>query len=279
MAERRRGARFALAVPADVQLHVPQDIAIETTTADEVTVLSATPGVRGEDLLLRIGPSDAVQMTVAARTISSQPVPADGRLMHRLRLAMTGAIALSAGAQAAANSWRSGDRSTAMFVRTHDAQVTNLGRGGCLLELSNRLAIGTVATLHVGSLGSGSEPVRVSFHQTRRGLPRPHLAGVQFLSLAAPSSRSLRAMAGRLEAEHDGLSLAGAGEESGLSLTNSVSGPLDILSIVCAAMGSNELPQAPLRSSQGQPRHGSPLALVGRRMTTPSAHETFGSDD
>jgi hypothetical protein len=279
MAERRKSARFALTLPLDAQLSVLQDVVIEHAGDDEITVLSVSPGVRGEDLLLRIGPSDAVQMSVAARTVSSEPRVGEGRVTHRIRLALTGSIALSTSADTLANSWWSGDRSTAVFVRTHAARVINLSRGGCLLELSHGLETGTVATLHCGDRRASAEPIRVNCQQGRRGPARLNAAGVGFLSLRAPSSRSLRATAARLEAEHEGMPLAGAGEESGLGLTNSVNGPLDILAIVCAATRTDEPIDAPVRRAQSQSKAGSPLALVERRTTTPSAHETFGADD
>jgi len=263
----------------DAHVSVLQNVQIEHTGSNDITVLSATPGVRGEEVTVRIGPSDAVQMTLVGRMVSSEPCMGEGRVMHRVKLTMTGSIALSSGVSGATNSWRSGDRSTAVFVRRYPTRVVNLSRGGALLELSTGLPVGTVATLHSGDRIAHAEPVRIDFLQARRGVSWPYAAGIEFLSLAAPSSYSLRSMAARIESEQAGPSLATLGEESGLRLTNPVPSPFDILSIVCAEASTFESPHAPARSTDVQPKPGRPLALVGRRTTTPSAHETFGDDD
>ena len=97
MAERRQTARFALAVPMDAHIGVLQDVLIEHAGEDEIFVISPTPGVRGEELTLRIGPSDSVQMTMTVRTLQSEPILSDTRLRYRVRLAISGAIALSNG--------------------------------------------------------------------------------------------------------------------------------------------------------------------------------------
>lgn len=213
MAERRKTARFALAFPIDAYVSVLHDVQIEDAGIDDITVLSGTAGVRDEEVTVRIGPSDAAQMTLVARIASSEPRLVEGRVLHCIQLAVTGSIALSGPAAAGANSWRSGDRTAVVLVRRHAARVTNLSRGGCLLELSTGFPVGTVATLHRGGQAMHGDPIRIGFLLERRGVSRWYAAGAQFLLLAAPSSHSLRSMAARIGLEYQGAILAPGQEE------------------------------------------------------------------
>ena len=268
MAERRQTARFALAVPMDAHIGVLQDVLIEHAGEDEIFVISPTPGVRGEELTLRIGPSDSVQMTMTVRTLQSEPILSDTRLRYRVRLAISGAIALSNGIDVPANSWRPGDKTTGVFVRRYPVRVLNVSRGGCLLDIGVRLPVGAVGTLHCGDRQSQTEPVRVSYQQERRGGAQRYAVGAEFLSLTAPSSRSLRSMAVRMEAANPAHP-AEAGEESGPSLTTSSGGAFDIMAIVCAAQSTFDTFGADLTTEMSQPRSGRALALVGTK--TPQA--------
>ena len=252
----------------DAHIGVLQDVLIEHAGDDEISVVSPTPGVRGEELTLRIGPSDSVQMTMSARTLQSEPVLHDTRLRYRIRLAIVGAIALSCGADVRANSWRPGDRTTGVFVRRYPVRVLNVSRGGCLLDLEVRLPVGAVGTLHCGDRHTQAEPVRVSYQQERRGGAKRHIAGAEFLSLVAPSSRSLRAMAVRMEAESTE-HLAESGEESGAGLISPTGGAFDIMAIVCAAQSMGTSPDATLSSEIAQPKAGRALALVGGKTPQP----------
>lgn len=200
MAERRRCERFSLVYPVDAQVSVLHDVHIEEAGPNNLAVLCTTPGVRGEEMTVRIGPSDGVQSTVIGRTVGTEPRMVDGRVMHRIQLAVTGAPAMPR--VGPPGSGRSTERTAAMFVRRHAARVVNLSRGGCLLELPSCMHAGTVATLHAGKDLVHAEPIRVGFVHERKGASWPFVAGAEFLSLDAPSSDSLRSMAGRIELEH-----------------------------------------------------------------------------
>ncbi|MEQ1757163.1 MAG: hypothetical protein ABL986_02515 [Vicinamibacterales bacterium] len=184
----------------DAQVSVLHDVHIEETGPNNLAVLCTTPGVRGEEMTVRIGPSDGVQSTLVGRTVGSEPRMVDGRVMHRIQLAVTGAPTMPR--VGAAGSGRSTERHAAMFVRRHAARVVNLSRGGCLLELPSCMHAGTVATLYAGKDLAHAEPIRVGFVHERKGSSWPFVAGAEFLSLDAPSSDSLRSMAGRIELEH-----------------------------------------------------------------------------
>lgn len=273
MIERRRSARFALTWPLDAHVSVLHDAQIEDSGPDELVLRSEAPGVRGEELTLRVGSPEAVQMTLVGRTVGSEPRLAAGRVMHRVRLALSGAIALSNGTDAASNSWRPGDRTTAVLERRHMARVVNLGRGGCLLEFAAGLPAGTVATLHTDRL-THPETIRVGFVFERRGKAWPYAGGVEFLSLGVPTSRSLRSLARRMEDACEGPRLGSGGEESEVSMTSSVRDPFDLLSLVCRATGSDEQPRADVRRGDAQTRPGSHLAVVKGR-----AGDTINGND
>jgi hypothetical protein len=200
MAERRRNERFSLACPVDAQISVLHDVQIEEASPHSLAVLCTAPGVRGEEITVRIGPSDGVQSTLVGRTVSSEPRMVEGRVVHRIQLAVAGAP--TSPRVNSPGSGRAVDRTDAMFVRRHAARVVNLSRGGCLLELPSCMHPGTVATLYAGAQLANAEPIRVGFVSQRKGASWPFVAGVEFLSLDVPSSDSLRSMAGRIESEH-----------------------------------------------------------------------------
>ena len=201
--ERRRSRRFGLAVPMDADISVLQDVQVEHADDHAITVLSDVPGIRGEEVTLRIGPSDAVPMTVPVRTTSSEPRMLDGRLVHRVHLTMTGP-ADRAGADDA-TMWPPSGHPTTVVIRHHTARILNLSRGGCLFELSTRLGVGTVATLQRGDTLVSPEPVRINSLSERKGVSWPYAVGAEFLSLEPPSSHSLRALAGRMETDEERL--------------------------------------------------------------------------
>jgi hypothetical protein len=183
----------------DAHVSILQDVQIEHVQDNVMTVLSDVPGIRGEELTLRIGPSD----TMTVRTTSSEPRLLDGRLVHRVHLALSGVLSM-------ANPERTipprgpADPTTIMFIRRHTARIVNLSRGGCLFELSTRLPVGTVATLQHHDAPLIPDPVRVNSLHERKGGSWPYAAGAEFLSLEPPSSHSLRAIAGRMEVEEGG---------------------------------------------------------------------------
>lgn len=84
--DRRKRTRFALSAPVDAHVRVLQEVEIEAMAEGALTVISAGPGVRGEDTTLAInGPSGHVAILLV-RTMESEPVMFDDRLAHRLLL-------------------------------------------------------------------------------------------------------------------------------------------------------------------------------------------------
>jgi hypothetical protein len=282
MAERRKHGRFALASPIDAFLSVLQHVRLEPGGNDgaghEIAILATAPGVRGEEATVCMGPADAVQMTFVGRIAASEPCVVGDRLMHRIRLVMVGSVALSSGGGAPANSWRAAEVTTAVLVRRHAVRIVNLGPGGCRIELSTELPVGTVARLHAGGRPGDFEPVRVDFSRARRGISCPYVAGLEFLALHLPSSHSLRSLATRLEGSGHG-TLGHVGEDSVFRLTSPDLGPLEILSIVCAETCNDRNLHAFRGSRQGQPEVGSRIAGVGGTKTEGTVEGAPGIDD
>jgi hypothetical protein len=67
-------------------LRVLQDIVVERLNGREVTVISATPVARGEQLQLRIDGENGSTWVVSARLFDRRPAIVDGQVMHRLFL-------------------------------------------------------------------------------------------------------------------------------------------------------------------------------------------------
>jgi hypothetical protein len=201
MVERRQHPRFVLTEPIEAEVTVAQGVRLVAVAGDVLTVTSRVPVARGEEVPLRIGLSDAAARTIVGTVLSSEPWAMDGRFAHRVRIALPHAA--DAGMPLTASlGTDQGATSPVAFVRRHRVTVRNLGHGGCLLELSAGLAVGTIAMLH-GSHAQHDEPVRMVSLQTRRGVAYPYAAGAAFLSLFAPSSNSLRSLASRIEATHE----------------------------------------------------------------------------
>lgn len=199
--ERRRSRRFGLAVPMDADVRVLQDVRVEQVEDNAITVLCDVPGIRGEELTLRFDRPGSAALTMAVRTASSEPKMVAGRLLHRVHLTVAGSDVLSATDE---SSWRTAQGMPTVAIRRHTARIVNLSRGGCLFELSTRLRVGTVATLERRDAGGPPEPVRINSLHERKGVSWPYAAGAEFLSLEPLSVQSLRALAGRMEAEEEG---------------------------------------------------------------------------
>lgn len=90
MSGRRSHPRFELSSPWDGALRMLQDVAVERTTEDELLAVSDVPGSTGEEMSLELlGGGTGVLLKV--RVIESRPVIVNGRLRHRLRLAILSA--------------------------------------------------------------------------------------------------------------------------------------------------------------------------------------------
>ena len=87
MSDRRQAQRFVFSNPADAQLHLAQDVAIERSDATGLTVLSAIPSMAGEQFAIRLRAFDGRIATVAVCTRVSRPVLLDGgSVRYRLEL-------------------------------------------------------------------------------------------------------------------------------------------------------------------------------------------------
>jgi hypothetical protein len=88
---------------------------------------------------------------------------------------------------------------TGSLSREIPITVTNISRGGCLLEAEVPLAVGTIGTLHVELQGIVySDPVRVTRSPNIPGAGQRHLIGVEFVELDAPGPHALRRYAATL---------------------------------------------------------------------------------
>ncbi len=83
----RRDPRFALSVPWEGSLRIPGDVVVERCSGGEVWVVSTSPAHRGELLMLDLAGSGP-PVTMNVRVVDSVPVPIDGVVRHRLRLAI-----------------------------------------------------------------------------------------------------------------------------------------------------------------------------------------------
>lgn len=200
MTERRRSARFALTSPMHADVTVLHDVDLVQTGLADLSVLSATAGVRGEELMLQIRLHGELLCTCTARTVKSEPQLRNARVMHRVDFEISAQTPLPPAL--AADAWRSGERPEAHVIRRRATRVLNLSRGGCLLELSARLPVGTLAALQRPGVDGEHDPVRINSLHERRGVSWRYVAGAEFLSLAPSSSESLRSLAGRIEIEH-----------------------------------------------------------------------------
>ena len=87
MSDRRKAQRFAFSSPADAHLHFAQDVTIERSDAQHLTVLSTVASAAGEELALRLRGPDGGVISVSVRTLASQLVVLDGgSLRYRLDL-------------------------------------------------------------------------------------------------------------------------------------------------------------------------------------------------
>jgi hypothetical protein len=88
---------------------------------------------------------------------------------------------------------------TGVIARDVPVSLTNIGRGGCLLDSTLSLPVGTTGTLCVEILGTVySDGVRVTRSSRVLGAGERHHIGVEFLQLDVPGARSLRRYASAL---------------------------------------------------------------------------------
>ena len=87
MSDRRQAQRFAFSSPAHAQLHLAQDVVIESSGAKSLTVLSSVSSITGEQFAMRLRATDGRMATVSVCTRTSRPVLLEGgSLRYRLEL-------------------------------------------------------------------------------------------------------------------------------------------------------------------------------------------------
>jgi hypothetical protein len=87
MLGRRKHSRFLLVKPAEGNLRVREEVAVERMTDREVLVFSPSPLPPNEQLTLETGGPDQRRITVKVRECLAA-VAADGAIRHRLRLSI-----------------------------------------------------------------------------------------------------------------------------------------------------------------------------------------------
>jgi hypothetical protein len=98
MPDRRKAQRFTLPRPAQAHVHVVNDVIIERSDAETLTVLSAEASVAGEEFALQLHGAEGQTTTVQVRTIRSQPALLTGPApRYRLELRVVTAAARAEG--------------------------------------------------------------------------------------------------------------------------------------------------------------------------------------
>ncbi len=95
---RRRHERFLVSARWAGTLQVREEVTIDHVGETELTLISSAPAEPGARFALEI--ADPAPAVLAVRVVGSEPVNNDGRLGHRLRLALERAPASGPEAQA-----------------------------------------------------------------------------------------------------------------------------------------------------------------------------------
>jgi hypothetical protein len=96
MTERRRAPRFQLCRWTSVRIGLSQDLVIQWSAGDDVTVLAKSVPPSCERLLLQLVRADGEIACLPAHVVKTAPVMEAGDLKFRLDLHVTGFAALSA---------------------------------------------------------------------------------------------------------------------------------------------------------------------------------------
>lgn len=198
MSERRARTRFTLGNPLEAAIYVLHDVTVSDHQASRLEVLAPLPVPSGEVLVLERWARDG-RRAVTVRTVSSERVLAVGAPRYRLRLEHLvdtpdpDDLAFEDAA----------DRLSASIVRRIPARVRDLGAGGCCIESTRPVLVDTVGLVDVAAGRADADAFQAVETRWRQGHTYPCVVHATFLTLAAPSARSLRHRAALLEAEHD----------------------------------------------------------------------------
>jgi len=220
MSDRRRATRF-ISAGAQGVLRLMQDVYVEHANAGEITVLAATrPAMREQTIQMRDKAGRRVALRVQPTTITV--VSAGEVLRNRIVFRVVGFSA--AGDQAAGEPLDGHAGRIGVLVRRIVARAVNVSSSGCLLDLPEYVAEGTVALLNMVGVQRGSgEAVRLCRPVHIIAAALPWRAGAEFLPLDAPLPTSVRNAAARLEALLDVASFVGDRPGSGERASGQVS--------------------------------------------------------
>jgi hypothetical protein len=79
MFDRRKAQRFTLSCPVPAHLHVVNEVIIERTDAETVTVLAEGASLAGEEFVLQLRGAEGRFVNVPVRTVRSQPTFMSGQ--------------------------------------------------------------------------------------------------------------------------------------------------------------------------------------------------------
>jgi hypothetical protein len=199
MTERRFAERLVVKDGTVGGLRVLQDVEIERASRDEITIVSTRPIPRGERMRLEsLYEDQARQVTV--RAVECQTLIASV-FVQRVRLQVVGVVTeeqqsepREAGARPTPQSRGSSPRPVvAALVRRVPIRLLDISASGCAFDMPAKVDEGTVGFLDV-TLDGGpyEEAIRICRSSRVRLSTWPYRLGAEFLTLAPPSSASLR---------------------------------------------------------------------------------------
>jgi hypothetical protein len=189
---RRRMPRAA-ANSAAGMLRILDDVEIEVVTDQTITVLSDTQFPRGERMVLWAPAEDGGEVPVRVRAVQRQADMASASLRHRVKFDVDAIAASLDEPDRATRPATAASRQVGSIMREVPVKLVDLSGAGCLVESPVRITEGAVGWLSVNSRhGQHHEIVRVCRSDWRIERFWPCTAGIEFLTLEAPPSASLR---------------------------------------------------------------------------------------
>ena len=175
-------------------LRILDDVQIEAVTDKSITVLSDTQFPRGERMVLWAPADDGGEVPVRIRAVERQADLASASLRHRVRFDVDAIAApFDEADRAARPATASSDSRIGSIVREVPVKLVDLSAAGCLVESPVRITEGVVGWLSVNSQHTQHhEIVRVCRSDWRIVRFWPCMAGLEFLTLEAPTSAALR---------------------------------------------------------------------------------------
>jgi len=174
-------------------LRILDDVEIEVVTDQTITVLSDTQFPRGERMVLWAPAEDGGEVPVRVRAVQRQADLASTSLRHRIKFDVDAIEAPLDEPDRAARPAASVGRQIGSIMREVPVKLVDLSGAGCRVESPVRIIEGAVGWLSVNSQhGQHHEIVRVCRSDWQIERFWPCTAGIEFLTLEAPPSASLR---------------------------------------------------------------------------------------